>query len=389
MRIGLNLLHARPEIGGGWQYIANLLGGLADHGGNHEFIAFASPVSAGLVPPDRGFQTVLLRVPTASRVLRVLYENTVLSGIARRMQIDLMHWFSNTHAALSRTPSAVTVYDLLAFTPAAPWGPVKLGYLRSMIRSTVGSASLLLPISQATAGELRARLHASPDRMVVIPPVLPDAFQPPPAENVAALKRTLALPERYWLYVAHFYPHKNHATLIDACQLFAARGAGHQWPLVFRGDGEAGIADVRRQLAAKGLDRSAIFLPPLAEADLVCLYAGAGALVFPSTHEGFGIPVLEAMACGCPVIAGPLAAVRETAGEAVWTADPMSAGTLCDAMQALQCDADLVNRLRSLGCARARRFRADAVIPLLLEAYERAAGTRLAIVDEAAPRVLR
>jgi len=373
VKIGLNLLHARPEIGGGWQYMASLVAGLADHGGDHEFVAFVTPASAALVPSHRRFRKVLLRVPSFSRTLRVLYENTRLPLVARRLQIDVLHWFSNIHAPLSRTPGAVTIYDLLAFTPAAPWGFVKRAYLRSMIRSTVGSAAVLLPISHATARDLVARCHASPDRMIVIPPVLSTAFRPAPASRVDELRRTLGLPDRYWLYVAHFYAHKNHATLVDAYRRLLCRDGDSQWPLVLRGDGEAGLARVRQQIAEAGVEGKVIVLPRLDVEDLAALYTGAGALVFPSAYEGFGIPVLEAMACGCPVIAGPLAAVTETAGEAVWTVDPLSADTLCDAMQAFQRDPNRASGMRGLGYERARQFRPEVVIPQLLGAYERAA----------------
>jgi glycosyltransferase involved in cell wall biosynthesis len=371
MRIGLNLLHAQPEIGGGWNYIANLIKGLADNDDDHEFVAFVTPVSAEIVPSHRRFRQVLLPVQSASRMQRILYENTRLPGIADRMKIDVLHWFSNTHAPLSRTPSAVTVYDLLAFTPAAPWGPIKLGYLKTMIRNTVRSADVLLPISQATARDLQVRLHARADRMIVIPPVLPAVFRPAPASRVAALKRTFGIPGHYWLYVAHFYPHKNHVTLIEAYQRLTSGGSNHQWPLVLRGD--VGIAQVRRQIAEAGLDGKTILLPRLNEEDLSALYTGAGALVLPSTHEGFGLPVLEAMACGCPVIAAPLPAVMETGRDAIWVVDPLSADTLCDAMHALQRDPDRAADLCRRGYERARQFRSDIVMPRLLEAYNRTA----------------
>ena len=376
MRIGLNLLHAQPNIGGGWNYIANLLAGMAEHAGEHEFVAFVTDASAVIVPSHPRFRQVRLPVRAASRIQRVLYENVRLPGLARRMRLDVLHWFSNTHAPLSRTPSAVTVYDLLAFTPAAPWGMVKLAYLRTMIRSTVSSADMLLPISNATAIELRKRLHANPEQMAVIPSVLPPQFQPVSAARVAEFKQKHALPEHFWLYVAHFYRHKNHKTLVEAYRQLTSLDRSAAWPLVLRGDGDSGREDTRRQVLEAGLDGKVLFLPRLDEADLPALYTGASALVFPSTYEGFGIPVVEAMACGCPVIAAAQPAVVESGQDAIWAIDEPTAGAFCDAMRTAQIDAACRADLSRRGLERARHFRSDAVIPHLFEAYARAARRR-------------
>lgn len=376
MRIGLNLLHAQPEIGGGWNYIANLLAGLAEHAGNHEFVAFVTDASATLVPARPQFQRVRIPLRAASRARRIFYENVRLPGLARRMRLDVLHWFSNTHAPLSRTPSAVTVYDLLAFTPDAPWGMVKRGYLRAMIRSTVSSADMLLPISAATAADLRARLQARPERMTVIPSVLTSQYQPVSAERVAAFRRTYALPERFWLYVAHFYPHKNHRTLIEAFRQLTTIDADAAWPLVLRGDGDRVREDTRRQVHDAGLDGRVVFLPRLEEAEMPSLYTGASALVFPSTYEGLGIPIIEAMACGCPVMASAQPSVIESGQDAIWAIEGPSPRALCDAMRALQADAGRRADLGRRGLERARHFRSEAVVPRLLEAYARAARQR-------------
>jgi glycosyltransferase involved in cell wall biosynthesis len=373
VRIGLNLLHAQPGIGGSWNYIANLVAGLAEHAGDHEFVAFVTDASAVIVPTHPRFQQVRVPVRAASRIQRVFYENLRLPGLARRMRLDVLHWFSNTHAPLSRTPSAVTVYDLLAFTPAAPWGMVKLAYLRTMIRSTVSSADVLLPISNATAMELRTRLRANPERMAVIPCVLPPQFQPVSAARVAAFKQKYALPDNFWLYVAHFYPHKNHKTLVEAYRQLTSFDREAAWPLVLRGDGESVREDARRQIHEAGLDGKVVFLPRIDESELPVLYTGASALVFPSTYEGLGIPVIEAMACGCPVIAAAQPAVVESGQDAIWAIDQPSAGAFCDAMRAVQIDAGRRAALSQRGLERARHFRSEAVVPHLFEAYATAA----------------
>jgi glycosyltransferase involved in cell wall biosynthesis len=214
--------------------------------------------------------------------------------------------------------------------------------------------------------------------MVVIPAVLPSAFQPRPDDRVAAVKRAYGLPDHYWLYAAHFYAHKNHATLIEAYRRLVTRDRRHDWPLVLRGKGDDGVARARQQIAEAGLNGRVLFLPQLEEQDLSALYTGAGAFVFPSAYQRLGIPVLEVMACGCPVIAGPLAAVTESGRDAICTVAPMAANTLCEAMYALRRDDSRREDMRRRGLERARQFRSDIVIPRLLDAYAQAARGRLA-----------
>jgi glycosyltransferase involved in cell wall biosynthesis len=369
VRIGLNLLHAQPEIGGGWNYIANLVAGLAEYAGDHEFVAFVTDASAVIVPSHPQFRRVRVPLRATSRSQRVLYENFRLPALASRMQVDVLHWFANTCAPLSRVANVVTVYDLLAFTPAAPWGMVKLAYLRTMTRFAVSSAERLLPISNATGVALRTRLHARPERITVIPPVLPRRIQPQSAERVADFKKRHALPDHYWLYVAHFYSHKNHKTLVEAYQHLTSLDGVASWPLVLRGDGSRGLQDTRRQVHEAGLDGKVLFLPRLDDTDLPALYTGASALVFPSTFEGSGIPVIEAMACGCPVVATAQPAVVESGRDAIWAIEHPTPAAFCQAMRTMQSDAGRRAEMSKCGLERAVHFRSDAIVPLLLEVY--------------------
>jgi glycosyltransferase involved in cell wall biosynthesis len=141
------------------------------------------------------------------------------------------------------------------------------------------------------------------------------------------------------------------------------------WPLVLRGDGDRIREDVRLQIREAGLEGKVLFLPRVDEAELPALYTAASALVFPSTYEGFGIPVIEAMACGCPVVAAAVPAVVESGRDAIWAIDQPSAGAFCQAMRTLQADAGRRADLSRRGLERARYFRSESVVPHLFEAY--------------------
>jgi glycosyltransferase involved in cell wall biosynthesis len=349
MRIGLNLLD-----------LAN------------NYIAFVTAQSRELLPEKSNFTRVLGNLRGANRPQRIIYENTVLQFLAGKYKLDCMHWFANTQALINAVPAVVTIYDLLMFRKNSSYSPLKQLYLRRMISATVRRAAVLLPMSRSTAAELQSRLNAPPARLTVIPAIVDDRFTPAEPAAIAAFKATRNLPDRYWLYVAHFYPHKNHVRLLRAYAELKKSGLG-PWPLVFRGDSRSAEAEIRETIRRCRLETDVIFMPRLSPAELALLYSGAAALIFPSMYEGAGMPVAEAMACGCPIAAASIPPVFESAGENALLFNPLDEGSMGAAMAKLQLNPLLQEVMRKNGLARAESFRSRNVVGSLLEAYARAA----------------
>jgi glycosyltransferase involved in cell wall biosynthesis len=371
MRVGLNLLHAWPDVGGVWNYMADLIAAVAAYDTTGRYVAFTNSASGALVPPGGNVDAIAVRLPAGSRWWRVAYENTVLQARAARGRLDCLHWFAGVQAWWNAVPGAVSVYDLQPFINPGAFSPGKRLYLRVMMTRTVRRAAVLLPISEATADSLRTRWRA--DRIAVIPPVVNDRFAPADGADVDRFRRRYGLPDRMWLYVAHFYPHKNHAALLRAYQ-HLRRAAPTTWPLVLRGDATSGGADVGATIEQLGLRPHVIMLPPLDLAELPLLYSAATALVYPSRFEGGGLPVLEAMASGCPVASARIPSLEEYAGAAAEYFDATDVGAIEAAMAGFQASADSRGRRRALGLARAEEFRPARVVPKLLQAYRMAAG---------------
>lgn len=379
MRIGLNLLHVLPQITGAWSYLDGLLGALAADGGDARFVAFATPASAALVPAGGRFETVCVRLPSSIRPLRVLFENTALAALARRHRVDTLHHFTGTLPLGAGVPSVVTIYDLLVMAHPAPFRPLTRVYLRAMVPRAAGRADMITPISHATARDLAERLGVPPERMRVVQPVVSPRFRPLPEAEVEAFRRRLSLPRAFWLYVANAYEHKNYARLLAACARL--RGEGRGWPLVVRAEPSRRL---ERLVAGSGLGDGVVLLPPLPEAEMPLLYSAATAFVFPSLFEGAGLPLMEALACGCPCVASNIPTTREFAGDAAPTFDPLDVASIARGMAALEESAELRGTLRAAGLARAAAFRSGRGAAAFLEAHAVAAARRRVLVPRLA-----
>lgn len=370
MRIGLNLLHARPALGGGWNYIANLVEAIARADDGNEYVAFTAATSRPLVSGSPRFEVVPATMGR-SQVGRVLYENSFLQVQARRRRLDTMHWFANVNGIYNTVPSAVTVYDLHAFLKPDTFSPLRRIFLQQGIRRSVRTGSRLLPISDATATDLTRLCGARRDQMTVIPPILEDLFHEPRPEDVDLVRRKYGLPELFWLYVAHLYEHKNHVRLLDAYSELRRRQSD-TWPLVLRGDRRPGDERVFRRIEELDLRTHVLFLPPLDRAEMPGLYGAAAGMVFPSILEGGAMPICEALACRCPIAAADLPVVRECARGAVRYFDPLAPTAIATAMAEIQQD-PAAGRARA-GAAREwlEQYRAASVVERLVQAYRQA-----------------
>jgi len=371
LRIGFNLLHAVPGIGGVQNYIANLLAALAAADHDLAYVAFVTEWSRELVPSAPNFHCRPVNLDSRHRVARVLYENTILQRMVARETVDCLHWFANVDGIFNAAPAVVSVYDLLPFLSLPGHSLLKRAYLRWRMRAAARRAAWLLPMSQATADAFRAMLGADLRRCTVIPAVVEDRFKPVAHEEAAQFRSTHALPREFWLYVANLYPLKNHVGLLRAYRKLKDKGV-EVWPLVLRGDPGGAEEEVNAALNELGLRGDVTFLGRLDREDLPRLYACASALVFPSLYEGGGIPLIEAMACGCPVVASDLVVAREAAGDGAVYFDSSDVGSIAAAMRQFQQSPALRERCRSSAFQQVRGHRGAVVAPALVAAYRNA-----------------
>lgn len=276
-------------------------------------------------------------------------------GVLRELQADVFHGTNFEVPYLGRTPAILTIHDLSPWKdPAWHSGAARVRQ-RTPWLVRLGRATLILTVSEAMGREIAGHFGLPAEKIRAVPLAASGLFRPLPA----------APPERpYFLFVGTLEPRKNLAALVEAWQAVRAVKEIDLW-IVGRER-----ADFVPLPEFPGLKR----LGEVSDADLPALYSNALAFVYPTYYEGFGLPVLEAMQCGCPVITSRDAAVTEVSGGAAMHAG--NTGELAAAMVAVAGNAALRARLSEAGLQRARAFSWELTAQKTRQVYEEASGTK-------------
>jgi glycosyltransferase involved in cell wall biosynthesis len=240
------------------------------------------------------------------------------------------------------------------------------------ISDALARSATILAVSKATKEET-VRLLALPTASVeVVPPMLNPIFKVAgDCEKDLAMAARLGVREPFVLAVASLEPRKNFGRLLDAWTSLGAATGAHQLVVVAAEGWRQGR--VRRRLERMTGDGSVVKIGHIPDEALAGLYRRANAFVFPSLAEGFGLPVVEAMACGAPVVTSKVSSLPEVCGDAAMLVDPEDTDEIAAAIEHLLADRRLHRRLRDRGLERARSYSREAVIPRLFEVYRRAA----------------
>ncbi|HEY4687995.1 MAG TPA: glycosyltransferase family 1 protein [Anaerolineae bacterium] len=284
------------------------------------------------------------------------FEQVALPIELARARIDLLHSPDFIPPFRGRFRRVITVHDLTFLRYPQFLTAESRRYYNDQIARAVAVADHILADSHATKTDLIDLLNVPAGKISVVW-LAPDArFRPlPPADARLRLDR-LGLPACYVLFVGTFEPRKNVGGLLNAYRLLLDRAAGVP-PLVIAGRRGWLFDETLAHIDRLGLHERVNFLDAPADDDLVALYCGASALALPSHYEGFGLPVLEAMACGLPVVVSRRGSLPEIAGDAALIIDdPDDAGRLASTIERVLTDPTLASRLREKGLARVAEF---------------------------------
>lgn len=346
------------------RYIQNLIENLCKIDGKDAFGAVVNPGDEGEIKKAGNLEIFRTRsrIPVYS-----IREQALLPSEIKRSGPDLVHYPSFNMPLVNNRPVVATIHDLIYYLNRGSC-PNALAYLyaRFMFKKVVKKAQKIITVSEFTKEEVVRHLGVEADRVVVIHNGVSPLYRPvDTGERSEALSR-YGIKGGYIFYVGNHQPRKNLVRLVQAFS--ALKNRDHQ--LVLTGRIDPRRADLYNAVNEKALEGRVLFIGPVPEEDLPALYSGASVFAFPSQSEGFGLPPLEAMACGAPVVSSNATSLPEVVGDAGLLVDPLDVSSIAGGIDTVLASLALQSELREKGLQRAKKFSWEAAAKKTLKVYE-------------------
>jgi glycosyltransferase involved in cell wall biosynthesis len=358
------------------QYVFALIRAFIAAGGRQQFVLFVLEEDLPLFKfAASAMQLVVVPESFRRPEKNILWHQFFLPRLVRQLGIDVLHVPSYRRLLWLRPCALVaTIHDLAPFRVARKYDWKRMVYGRVVVRWLAQRQDEIIAISHNTRADIAEFFRLNPERVrVIYNGVEHTRFFAEPREKAKALMDRLHnLSRPFFLYVARLeHPGKNHVRLITAFNQFKAATKSN-WQLVLAGSAWSGSEVIERAIAQSPVSRDIRRLGFVADADLPKLYQAADTFVFPSLYEGFGLPALEAMACGCPVLSSRRGSLGEVIADAAETVEPEDIADLQRQLARLASDGILRERLRAAGLKRAQQFNWQTTAAATLETYSRA-----------------
>lgn len=371
MRIGIDYTAAVQQGAGIGRYTRELVRALAELDQGHDYVLFAAAGGQPLVdtpwPPN--FQ--MRSLPLSDRALAILWHRLRLPLWVELATgaVDIFHSPDFVLPPVRRAKTLVTVHDL-SFIRVPECADANLrAYLNRVVPRSVHRADLVLADSQSTKDDLVELLGVESDRIEVVYPGVEERFRPIKDRTLLdGVRKRYNLPPRFILGLGTLQPRKNFTRLIQAYSLLITH-----YPflhLVIAGGKGWLYEEIFATVERLGLEEKVVFLGFVADQHLPALYNLADLFVFPSLYEGFGIPPLEAMACGTPVITSDASSLPEVVSEAGPMVEATSVEALTEALKRVLEDNSLRERMMAKGVEQAKKFTWEKAAAKLLSLYE-------------------
>jgi glycosyltransferase involved in cell wall biosynthesis len=344
----LSLSESYRSAGINW-YIHNLLAHLPQADPEIDYTVF---LSERRFRGTLGTQLRLSRLPTYRPPVRIFWEQAIQPWAVHRAGVDLVHGPAFVGPQMGGCPSVVTVHDLSFLLYPQNFRAFNRFYLTHFTRRSVHRARRVIAVSESTKQDLIRFYDLSPDKIDVVHNGVDPMFRPLPAEQVEAFCAKQGLPAEFMLFVGTLEPRKNIVGLIEAY----ARLPKARPPLMLVGGKGWLYEEIFAHVEALDLADEVYFVGFVLAEDLPWWYNAATVFVYPSLYEGFGLPALEAMACGTPVITSTASSLPEVVGQAGLLVDPADAQALAAVMNRVLAEADLRDEMRTAGLVQAQGF---------------------------------
>jgi glycosyltransferase involved in cell wall biosynthesis len=358
-RIGLNALVLRTDSSyrnaGPSRYTTNLVQALLAQSSANQFTIFLNEQERGLpFEPAQPARILRTRAPTSRTSVRVLWEHLLAPWHIGMARLDVVHSMLNVVPLAAPTRHVVTVHDLSFIQSPGAHPTHRRWYLTAATWLSARRARAVLADSHATKADVVELLGVNPERVHVIYPGNDAAFCPRPEAEVEAFRRRNNLDRPFVLFVGTLEPRKNVDVLVHAFGVTAQNGFNGD--LVLAGGSGWATDPIDAALSASPVRDRIRRIGYVKQEDLPYWYCAADLVVYPSSYEGFGIPVLESMSSGTPVITSNRSSLPEVAGDAALTVDPRDIPQLAAAMVAVLASPERRAQMRERGLTQARRF---------------------------------
>jgi len=369
LRVGIDATAIPSLRAGAGNYIFNLVQALAKVDRDNHYVIFAKPQHiAEFSISQPNFRLAAIN-GVKRRFSRLLWEQFMLPRLVQGYQLDVLHSPHYTMPIFNLACSVVTFHDMTFFLYPEMHGTLKRVFFRQMIRVSSKRADKIIAVSESTRKDILNLLNVTARKVHTVPEAASGDYRlihNRDKVNRVCTKYGLQT-GRFFLYVGTLEPRKNVPTLLRAYSCLVSRGI-HD-PLVIVGKKGWMFGDIFATVKTLKLEDKVVFTGYVPDEDLPYLYNGARLFVYPSLYEGFGLPVLEAMACGTPVITSNVSSMPEVVGDAGLLIDPRDHTQLAQAIELIITNDDLSKLLRERGLQRAAQFSWERTARETLKVY--------------------
>ncbi len=326
MRIGVNALSLHPRIDGAGRYTRNILRALSELDRENEYILFLRRDNERLFALDKpNFVNIPTDLKRSEGLRSILSDQIHLPRMAREHRVDILWSPSDIAPQRIHCPSIVTIHDLKRFALPHEYAFIERQYYKWYLKKTVQSANLIFTVSESSGRDIMNYLGITPERIIVAHNGLdPDIIAEEEGVPLETIQRIHNLGPRFILFVGQLIKSKNVCRMI---RVFLHCQAAREYQFVLLGQPGSAMHDIEQTMRKESKDediRKRIRLVSWVPTEqLVAFYKNAAALFFASLYEGFGFPLVEAMACGLPIITSNVSSMPEVVGDAGCLVDPM------------------------------------------------------------------
>ncbi|MGB2878861.1 MAG: glycosyltransferase family 1 protein [Candidatus Omnitrophota bacterium] len=353
MKIGIDIQSTQCNVTGIGYYVRNLIRHLGDIPGT-EFFYYKYPGDRDLNTPGR-----------------IYWENVGLTGLAKKDNIDILHIPGFAGPMIKgKYKKITTVHDLIGMIYPGNLSPVSRFYWQKWLPACVRNSDMIIAQSECTRKDIMRLLNVPAEKIRVILQASREDFRRiEDDEKLAAIRDRYGLPSEFVLSVGTIEPRKNITGLVEAFADYV-KEADRDLKLVLVGKKDWGYGDVEKKIRESGLGSKAVFVGYVPDSDLPAIYNLAKFFVLPSFYEGFGLPVLEALSCGKPVISSNVSSLPEITGDAAILVDPHDIRQLREGIKRVDGDSSFRSELSNRALEHAKKFSWKETAVKTLEVYK-------------------